>query len=107
MQIGIIGTGMVGSAIAFSLATAGTAERLILIDKHQERAQAEAMDISHATPFTFGASVIAGDYDDLKKADLIIITAGANQQPGETRLNLLNRNIEIFKNIIPIFFHKI
>ena len=101
MQIGIIGTGMVGSAIAFSLATAGTAEKLILIDKHQERAQAEAMDISHATPFTFGASVIAGDYSDLKKADLIIITAGANQKPGETRLNLLNRNIEIFKNIIP------
>lgn len=101
MQIGIIGTGMVGSAIAFSLATAGTAEKLILIDYNKDRADAEAMDISHATPFSFGASVIAGEYKDLKDADIIIITAGANQKPGETRLDLLSKNVEIFKNIIP------
>lgn len=101
MQIGIIGTGMVGSSIAFSLATSSIAEKLILIDYNKERAIAEALDISHATPFSFGASVIAGDYTDLKNADIIIITAGANQKPGETRLDLLSKNVEIFKSIIP------
>lgn len=101
MQIGIIGTGMVGSAIAYTLANDGNAEKLILIDANKERAIAEAMDISHSTPFTFGAKVIAGDYKDLKEAGIIIITAGANQKPGETRLDLLEKNVSIFKSIIP------
>lgn len=101
MQIGIIGTGMVGSAIAFSLAGTGIAEKLILIDANKERAIAEAMDISHATPFTYGATVISGDYKDLSEAGIIIITAGANQKPGETRLDLLEKNVSIFKSIIP------
>ena len=101
MQIGIIGTGMVGSTIAFSLACEGSAEKLILIDANKERATAEAMDISHATPFTFGAKVVSGDYKDLSEAGIIIITAGANQKPGETRLDLLAKNVSIFKSIIP------
>ncbi len=101
MQIGIIGTGMVGSAIAFSLATAGVTEKIILIDYNHQRADAEAMDISHATPFTSGTTVIAGDYPDLKETGLVIITAGANQKPGETRLDLLSKNVSIFKSIIP------
>lgn len=101
MQIGIIGTGMVGSAIAFSLASEGTAEKLILIDANKERAIAEAMDISHSAPFTFGVKVVAGDYKDLSEAGIIIITAGANQKPGETRLDLLEKNVSIFKSIIP------
>ena len=84
MQIGIIGTGMVGSAIAYSLASEGSAEKLILIDANKERAIAEAMDISHSTPFTFGARVVAGDYKDLKDAGIIVITAGANQKPALT-----------------------
>ena len=101
MQIGIIGTGMVGSSIAFALASSGTADKLILIDCNKERALAEAMDIAHAMPFSLGAQVISGDYADLKNADIIIITAGANQKPGETRLDLLSKNVEIFKTIIP------
>ncbi|MCM1324237.1 MAG: L-lactate dehydrogenase [Acetobacter sp.] len=101
MQIGIIGTGMVGAAAAFALASEGSAEKLILIDANKERAIAEAMDISHATPFTFGAKVIAGDYKDLSEAGIIFITAGANQKPGETRLDLLEKNVAIFKSIIP------
>lgn len=101
MQIGIIGTGMVGSAIAFSLAIEGTAQKLILIDYNKDRAFAEAMDISHATPFSFGTKVIAGDYSDLKNAEIAIITAGANQKVGETRLDLLSKNVAIFKSIIP------
>jgi L-lactate dehydrogenase len=59
------------------------------------------MDISHSTPFTFGARVVAGDYKDLKDAGIIVITAGANQKPGETRLDLLEKNVGIFKSIIP------
>ncbi len=101
MQIGIIGVGMVGSSIAFSLASNSRAEKLILIDNDKNRAIAEAMDISHSTPFTFGAKVIAGDYADLKNAGIIIVTAGANQKVGETRLDLLENNVAIFKNIIP------
>lgn len=100
MQIGIVGTGMVGSAIAFALASEGSAEKLILIDANKERAIAEAMDISHATPFTFGSKVIAGDYKDLTEAGIVIITAGANQKEGETRLDLLEKNVSIFKSII-------
>lgn len=101
MQIGIIGTGMVGATTAFSLAMNSIAEKLILIDVNKERATAEAMDISHATPFSFGATVISGDYKDLKEAGIIIITAGANQKDGETRLDLLEKNVSIFKSIIP------
>ncbi len=101
MQIGIVGTGMVGSAIAFALAQEGSAEKLILIDANKERATAEAMDISHATPFTFGSRVVSGEYKDLTEAGIVIITAGANQKPGETRLDLLEKNVAIFKTIIP------
>ena len=101
MQIGIIGTGMVGSSIAFSIATEGLADKLILIDTNTARATAEAMDISHAAPFSFGTIITSGEYTDLKNADIIIITAGANQKPGETRLDLLSKNVSIFKQIIP------
>ena len=101
MKIGIIGTGMVGSCIAFSLAVKGTAEKLILIDDNKERAIAEALDISHATPFTFGTRIIAGSVEDLKDTDIIIITAGANQKKGESRLDLLTKNVAIFKAVIP------
>ncbi len=101
MQIGIIGTGMVGAAACFALAFEGTAEKLVLIDANKERALAEAMDISHATPFTFGAKVVAGEYKDLRECGIIYITAGANQKEGETRLDLLQENVAIFKSIIP------
>lgn len=101
MQIGIIGTGMVGSAISFSIATAGFTDKLILIDADKQRATAEAMDISHATPFSFGTLITSGDYSDLKNTDIIIITAGANQKPQETRLDLLSKNVAVFKQIIP------
>ena len=101
MQIGIIGTGMVGSSIAFALASSGIAEKLILIDSNKDRAIAEAMDISHSTPFNYGIKVTAGNYSDLSEAGIIIITAGANQKPGETRLDLLEKNVSIFKSIVP------
>ncbi len=101
MKIGIIGAGFVGSATAFSLVMTGVAHKIILVDLNKEKAVSEAEDISHAAPFASAAKVISGDYADLKDADVVIITAGANQKPDETRTDLLSRNVEIFKDIIP------
>lgn len=100
MKIGIVGTGQVGSATAFALILRGVAREVILIDTNEKKAQAEALDISHATTFAYASKVYAGSYADLKGADVVIITAGANQRPGETRIDLLARNVAIFKSIV-------
>lgn len=97
----IIGCGFVGSASAFSLMESGLFRELVLIDADKKRAEGEAMDISHGIPFSKPMKIYAGDYDSIKDAGIIIITAGANQQPGETRLDLVKKNINIFKSIIP------
>ena len=101
MQIGIIGAGQVGAATAFALMMRGIARKITLVDVNKERAIAEAIDISHAAPFAYANKVKAGEYEDLKGAGIVIITAGANQKPGETRVDLLERNIRIFSDIIP------
>lgn len=101
MQIGVVGAGFVGSVISYALTIGGVAEKIILIDVDKERARAEAMDISHALPFCDGGDVVAGEYKDLKDSDVIIITAGDNQKKGETRIDLLDKNVKIFKDIIP------
>ena len=94
MKIGIIGVGNVGSATAFALVLRGVAREVILIDVNEEKAIAEALDISHATTFAYASKVRAGEYSDLTCADVVIISAGANQKPGETRIALLERNVE-------------
>lgn len=101
MKVGIIGAGQVGSATAFALIMRGVARKVVLIDANQQRAEAEAMDIAHATPFAYANKVKAGTYSDLKGCEVVIVTAGANQKAGETRIDLLGRNIKIFENIIP------
>lgn len=101
MKIGIIGAGYVGSATAFSLVMTGVAHKVVLVDCNQEKSSAEAEDISHATPFTSAAKVISGDYSDLSDSDIVIVTAGANQKPDESRIDLLARNVKIFEQIIP------
>ena len=101
MKVGIIGAGSVGSATAFALIMRGVARKVVLIDANEKRAQAEAMDIAHATPFAYANKNKAGTYEDLNGAEVVIITAGANQKPGETRLDLLGRNVKIFESIIP------
>lgn len=101
MKIGIIGAGSVGSATAFSLIMTGVAHKVILIDTDKKRAIAEATDIAHAAPFTNAAKIRTGSYADLADCHIVIITAGANQKKGETRIDLLSRNVEIFKDIIP------
>lgn len=97
----MIGCGFVGSASAFSLMQSGLFSELVLIDANKERAEGEAMDISHGVPFTRPMKIYAGDYDDIVDAGIIIITAGANQKPDETRLDLVHKNVAIFKSIIP------
>jgi L-lactate dehydrogenase len=101
MKIGIIGAGAVGSAAAFSLVMTGVAHKVILIDANQQKALAEATDIAHAAPFASAAKIKAGTYADLKDCGIVIVTAGANQKPGETRIDLLGRNVKIFASIIP------
>lgn len=100
MKVGIIGVGQVGSATAFALILRGVAREVILIDSNTQKAEAEALDISHATTFAYASKVRAGSYADLENSDVVIITAGANQRPGETRLNLMSRNKAIFEEIV-------
>lgn len=97
----IIGCGFVGSSTAFALMQAGIFSELVLIDVDHSRAEGEAMDISHGIPFAKPMKIYAGNYDDIVDASIIIITAGAAQKPGETRLQLVQKNVAIFKTIIP------
>lgn len=97
----VIGCGFVGSASAFSLMNSGLFSELVLIDADQAKAEGEAMDISHGVPFARPMKIYAGNYDDIVDAAIIIVTAGANQKPEETRLDLVHKNVAIFKSIIP------
>ena len=101
MKVGIVGAGSVGSAAAFSLIMTGVAHKVVLIDMNEKKAIAEAMDIAHAAPFTSAGKIKAGKYEDLEGCEVVIVTAGANQKPGETRIDLLGRNVKIFESIIP------
>lgn len=101
MKVGIVGAGMVGSAAAFAITLRGVASEVVLVDRNAALARAQAEDILHATPFAHGTRVISGDYDALAGARVVILTAGVNQQPGESRLALLGRNAAVFAEIIP------
>jgi L-lactate dehydrogenase len=101
MKIGIVGCGMVGSASAFALLMKGVGREIVLVDLNRARAEAEANDIFHAVPFAHPLMVRAGDYRDLADAGVVVIAGGVAQKPGETRLQLLQRNAEVFRQIIP------
>ena len=96
----MIGCGFVGSACVFSLMQSGLFSEIAMIDADNARAEGEALDISHGIPFAKPMKIYAGNYDDIENASIIIITAGANQKPGESRLDLVHRNVEIFKSIL-------
>ena len=100
-KVVMIGCGFVGAACCFSIMQSGLFSEMVLIDADKAKAQGEALDISHGVPFAKPIKIFAGDYDDIKDASLVIISAGANQKPGETRLDLVKKNISIFKSIIP------
>ena len=100
-KVAIIGCGFVGSASAFCLMESGYFTEMVLIDANQKKAEGEALDISHGVPLARPMKIYGGTYDDIVDASIIIITAGANQKPGETRLDLVKKNVEIYKSIIP------
>ena len=99
-KVAVIGTGFVGSSSAFALMESGLFTEMVLIDADKNRAEGEALDISHGLPFA-RPKIAAGDYDDIVDAAIIVVTAGAGQKPGETRLDLVKKNVAIFKSIIP------
>lgn len=99
-KCGIIGVGNVGASTAFSLMKSGLFSSMVLVDVNRERARGEAADLNHGLPFLAPMEIYAGDYADLHDAGIIIITAGAAQAPGETRLDLLRANTRIFRTVV-------
>ena len=100
-KVAIVGCGFVGSSSAFALMQSGLFSEMVLIDVDRDRADGEALDIAHGMPFATPMNIYAGDYCDIDDAAITVITAGANQAPGETRLDLVSKNVAIFKSIIP------
>lgn len=100
-KVAIVGCGFVGSATAFCLMQSGLFSEMVLIDADHDKAEGEALDIAHGIPFIGHVDIYAGTYDDIVDAAIVIITAGANQKPDETRLDLVHKNVDIFKSIIP------
>jgi L-lactate dehydrogenase len=100
-RVAVVGVGNVGATFAYALLMSGRASEIVLIDANQARAEGEAMDLNHAVPFAPPARIWAGTYADCAGAAVTVITAGAAQKPGETRLDLVKKNTAIFKSIIP------
>ena len=101
LRIAIVGLGNVGASFAFCLLLRRLAAEIVLIDANRKKAEGEAMDLNHAVPFGAPTRIWAGDYEDCRGAAVVVITAGAAQRPGETRLQLLDRNLAIFRDIVP------
>lgn len=100
-KVAIVGTGQVGATFAFALMVSGLATSIALIDQRPEMAEGHAMDLNHGLSFVQPTKVYAGDYTECKDAGIVVVTAGAAQKPGERRLDLVKKNTEIFKEIIP------
>ncbi len=96
----VIGCGFVGSTIAYTLMQKGVFSEIVLLDANHPKAEGEAMDISHGLPFSHAMDIYAGTYEDISDAAVVIITAGANQKPGETRLDLVQKNAKIMRSVI-------
>jgi L-lactate dehydrogenase len=100
-KVCIVGCGNVGMRYAYSMMIGGVAREMVLVDYNKKKAEGEAMDLSHGAPFVSPIKIYSGDYPDTADSDLVVITAGRGQKPGETRPDLLKGNIEIFKTIVP------
>ena len=101
MKVGIVGSGNVGATAGYALVMQGVGREIVLVDKNAARANAEADDIRHAVPFAHPLDVRAGDYEDLADCRVVVLCAGVGQKPGETRLQLLQRNSEVFREVVP------
>jgi L-lactate dehydrogenase len=100
-KIAIVGAGNVGSTFAFSLMISGLAREIVLIDKNESLAIGECMDLNHGLSFAHPTKIYAAGFEGCADADIVVITAGANQKPNETRTDLVNKNVAIFKDIVP------
>lgn len=101
MKVGIVGSGFVGATAAYALVMQGVGREIVLVDKNAARAAAEADDIRHAVPFAHPLEVRSGDYDSLAGCRVVVLCAGVGQKPGETRLQLLQRNAAVFHEVVP------
>jgi L-lactate dehydrogenase len=101
LKVGVVGSGFVGATAAYAMVQQGVGREIVLVDMKRERSIAEAQDISHAIPFSHPLKVRAGDYADLKGCRVVVIAAGVGQKPGETRLQLLERNANVFRAVVP------
>jgi L-lactate dehydrogenase len=99
IKISVIGAGFVGSTVAYTLMMKGIASEIVLVDANPDKAAGEAMDIEHGSPFAAESVVRAGSYADTHGSDIVIITAGTNQKPGETRIDLIARNAAIMRDV--------
>ncbi len=100
-KVAVVGCGFVGSASAFAIMESGLFSEMVLIDVSRDKAEGEALDISHGLPFAKPMQIYAGDYKDIADAAVVVVTAGAGQKPGETRLDLVKKNVGIFSSVIP------
>lgn len=100
-KVVVVGAGQVGATFSFALLISGLASSIVLVDLNPDLSEGHAMDLNHGLSFVPPARIFAGDYPDCRGADIVIVTAGAAQKPGETRLDLVRKNTEIFKDIIP------
>ncbi len=101
MKIGVVGAGMVGATSAYAMVMRGVGREIVLVDLDRGLSEAQAQDITHATPFAYPLPVRAGEYADLAVAGIVVGSAGVGQKPGESRLDLLARNARVFAAIIP------
>jgi L-lactate dehydrogenase len=101
MKVGIVGSGFVGATAGYAMVMHGVGREIVLVDKNTGRAIAEADDIRHAVPFAHPLEIQAGDYKDLAGSRAVVLCAGVGQKPGETRLQLLQRNAAVFREVVP------
>jgi L-lactate dehydrogenase len=99
-KIGIVGTGFVGSTFAYTLVLSGLVSEIVLIDRKKDKARGEEMDLSHAVPFAQPVRVRSGGYEDLEGTAIVCVAAGVGQRPGEDRLSLLRRNVDVLKTVV-------
>lgn len=105
LRVAVVGVGNVGATFAYALLLSGLAAEIVLIDANHARAEGEAMDLNHAVPFTHPTRIWAGDYADCAGAVVTVLAAGANQRPGETRIDLVKKNAAIWHDIVPEIAH--
>lgn len=99
-KVAVIGAGFVGSTTAYTIMLKGLFQEIVLIDINKDKAEGDALDMAHGVSFQKPVNIYSGDWQDCKGADIVIITAGVNQKVGETRIDLLKRNADIFKSIV-------